>query len=462
MKHILNIFITALFFYGSSSYCSNIPRVFIFHINGINTSFIEADRNRVSLQNTANTNSNIIIWDVIYNSTNGLLTSDIWDVMRMKKQESKNLTLDDYVVTYMKRNNLNYPVNSPEYKKLKNDIKQIYLDDSDVVGKNLSDIVKQFHDKVPPPYASVVELLNQYKNVGTNNAYVLLIPHSQGNQYANQLWKFLVNDEHFPKSHLAIFGIASPTDEMLGTVKPANQDNYYTADNDFVINSLAALSSFIPETKKPMGGNLHLYTCKDIICHKLIESYLTDSESKYRIGNRISFFIIALKKNLIEEQLGKNINGLFWMDERFAHAASLRNVQNKTVCEISKCDDKIINYLETSLSQFDPYKGYKWSSNLIPGPYTLLVHRNSYHLLGPNPDDYFFIRGNITRAMDFFFKDCLINFRERRQIENISSSPFYGKPIAGIGSQVNVPCNLPDEILAENNTKIILGEFLLV
>lgn len=172
MKHLLLIILSLISF---NSY-ANVPQIVILHVNGVNTTPLEANNNLITLRNAVKFNTNIITWDIVYNSTHGLLASDLWDVMRMKKQEAKNLSVDDYVQTYMKTYHLNYPVNSPEYKKLKEDIKQNYLNDPSIVGKNLNEIIDQFHQKVPPPYAAVSSLLNQYKVAGTNNAYVLLIP----------------------------------------------------------------------------------------------------------------------------------------------------------------------------------------------------------------------------------------------------------------------------------------------
>ncbi len=449
-----------------SFYCLNAfadivknPHIFIFHVNGVNTTRDRADENRFALQSSVKINSNIVTWDVIYNSTHGFLASDLWDVMRMKKQEHKNLSIDDYVKTYMKTYHLHYPVGSPEYAKLKENIKQYYINDPSITGKNLAEIINQFHQKVPPPYASVVELLNQHKDSNGYNAYVLLIPHSQGNQYANQLWKYVTEYENFPKSHLAVFGIASPTDRMQGTVIPSNQDSYYTSDNDFVINSLSALSMLMPQTNKPLSGNLHLYNCKDLLCHNLIDSYLRDEEAKYRISNRISSFIISLKKNMIEEQLGKNIKILFWMNEQFSYLATLRSGMGKVICSNAKCDENITGYIKTSIPQNDPYDGYRWSlQGFNDGPYVLLV---SPHYFSKNIDDYFFIRGNISIATDYTIEYCDFYQRDRRALENNRQSPFFGKPYAGISTHINNGCPLPLEMLYDNGTKILLGSFLL-
>ena len=70
-----------------------------------------------------------------------------------------------------------------------------FLQDRSYVGKNLSDIVDQYHNKIP-------------KDV--TDTYILIISHSQGNQYANQLCDYLVNAEDFPRGRLALIGIATP------------------------------------------------------------------------------------------------------------------------------------------------------------------------------------------------------------------------------------------------------------
>ncbi|MDA8562207.1 hypothetical protein N9L02_03770 [Gammaproteobacteria bacterium] len=476
MTYLVKLIIYIILFTSSNAFCKTWepPKIFIFHINGVNTSPEKADINTDKLEEVSNINSNITTWGTIYNHTHGLLTGDLRDVMRMKKQESKNLTLDDYMLVYMKRHNLNYPIESTKYNELREKIKQAYLDDIDYVGTNFNDILNQFHDKVPQQYQAISNLLKKYKNGNTSNAYVLLIPHSHGNMYANQLYNYLVNYEKFPKSHLAIFGIASPADKTLGSVfpiQPTNQDNYYTADNDHVINSLSHISNIIPQTKKPSIGNIHLYECKnDILCHGLTESYLNDKESKYRISNKIAAFIISLKKQLIEEQYGKNKNIVFWMNKQLNNAGELRDQYGRLVCAGNKCDKNIVGYITTKIPQYDSYNDYRWllSNNLYHVQYELLVPYSSFTLKDFNSSSkpYFSIRGDVTTAQELYYspdiKDnfkCDISYtKEKKKIENNRSSPFYGNPISTFEAKINSQCRSFVDNMKINN-KVAIGIF---
>src|SRR5579862_7745874 len=138
---------------------TNKQQIYIFHINGINTSPFEARANAQALKDVANIDSNFITWDFLYNETHGLLASDLWDVFRQKRQENKNLTIDDYVDTYMKAHHLSYPKGSKEYEDLKANIKNDYINDLGFVGKNFYDIHDQFHEKVGEMAENIHQLI---------------------------------------------------------------------------------------------------------------------------------------------------------------------------------------------------------------------------------------------------------------------------------------------------------------
>lgn len=447
MKTLLLITLLILFVsyktYGAS------PTITVFHVNGVNNTFADALNNVNNLRMVSNINSKVVAWDLLYNSTHGLLTSDLWEVMKMKKQEAKSMTIGDYVFNYMNRFKLDYPEGSPEYKRLEEKAKQIYHDDADEGGKNLPDLINQFKAKVT--------------NLNKETSYILFIPHSQGNQYVNQLWTYLVNKENFQKSHLAVFGIASPTDHMEGTVKPItpnDQVGYYTADNDYIINSLAALLHFIPETTPPMKGNMHLNTCDDKLCHNLVSSYLTDKTSRALISTKISAFITTLKKNMLEEQLGKSINAMMWFDDRFMPIAVLRSGSGQVICGQGKCDENVLQHLETGLSQFDSYKDYRWSSNLESNVYMIMIPQSLYSS-SFNYMDYFTIRGNITRSVDYANNNCLFTVRDRLEIDRLSNSPFSGKAMGAVGTNM-AGCPVPESMKGDGGSKVILGAFLLM
>lgn len=105
MKYTLNIFINLLFLiFISRSFAEQFksPRVFIFHINGVNALPEDAYDNQQSLIRMLGVKSNMVDWDVLYNPTTGNLAKDVMDALKQKRQEGKELSIDDYVMTYMK------------------------------------------------------------------------------------------------------------------------------------------------------------------------------------------------------------------------------------------------------------------------------------------------------------------------------------------------------------------------
>lgn len=232
------------------SVCFGQNQLFIFFINGVNSTADEADANLSKLESLVPYNDNIT-WNVLYNATHGLIKSDLWDVINQKKSERKNYNVKEY------------------QSKNPSSTLQDYLYDNSYTGKNLKDIVEQFHDRFPKDMSE---------------AYALIISHSQGNQYANQLWDYLVNGEGFPRNHIALFGIASPADRIEGEVH-VNELYYLTADNDKVINTARILKN------KAMPANVHIKDCYDFSCHSLINDYLRDTSIRSKICNQIGSYM---------------------------------------------------------------------------------------------------------------------------------------------------------------------------
>jgi hypothetical protein len=249
----------------------------------------------------------------------------------------------------------------------------------------------------------------------------------------------------------------------MGNVKlPDNSDQnkYITSDTDFVINSLNIFLTFNPVSNKALPANVHLTKCEDQSCHGIVTSYLNDSTVKDILIAKVNAFIISLKKNMLEEQLNKNINALFWMHPGFSQIAILRTGGGKVICTSGKCDENTIGYLTTNFPQYDAYGDYKWSldNNVIKGPIILLAPYQHYLA---NENSYFFVRGNIVMASDYVNNDCVFGVRNTKKIENDRNNPFYGKAYADIQTQINSGCNLPSDMIWDNGRNINLGGFYL-
>jgi len=229
------------------SVCFGANQLFIFFINGVNTTPAQAEINLSKLEDIVDVDSSAITWNVLYNATHGLVRADVWDVINQKREERLRLSY----TAYKKK----YPTNTLED----------YLLNTRYVGKNLADLVNQFHNRIPKDRTDL---------------HVLIVSHSQGNQYANQLYDYLVNGEGFPKDRIALIGIATPTSMGEG-----NSFFYVTADNDKIINMVR----LFPES--PLPANVHIKECHDISCHNFINDYLGDASIRSAICRRIGSYM---------------------------------------------------------------------------------------------------------------------------------------------------------------------------
>lgn len=293
---IKKIFIgLCLIFSMASSFA--LQKIYIFHINGVNTNQQQARDNVTGLQNTINVQSNMIAnngkVDLLYNSngTGGVcpLCTQLSDVFSQKKYE--NITVDDYVMAYIKANKLNIKPGTREYTALKNSIKNKYFADPAFMGNNFTDILNELHKKLTVGVNT--SYLTNYLAAGATNGgkpYILLIPHSQGNLYANNLYKKLTTDEGYNQSNLSIYGIASPAAKNLGDyISKSYYSNpgYITSNYDRVINSLRVLA-VIPPQQDIAAATI---TIPEILTeptgHSLIGTYLANSKSKQLIATNL-------------------------------------------------------------------------------------------------------------------------------------------------------------------------------
>lgn len=228
------------------SICFADNQLYIFYINGVNNTPDEANFSLSKLESLIDNDSPTVTWNVLYNQTHGLMRSDVWDVIRQKHEERIGLDYTSYKNSH--------PYGSP----------YSFLHDRSYVGKNLHDIVSQLHNKIS----------------FDSKDYLLIISHSQGNQYANQLWDYLVNAEKFPRERIALIGIATPASHGEGL-----NFSYITADNDKVINVVRTF----PEN--PLEANAHIEKCKDFGCHNLVKDYLGDETIRTSICKRITTFM---------------------------------------------------------------------------------------------------------------------------------------------------------------------------
>lgn len=318
------IFVLVVFILSVNyTYAANIPRIYALHINGINTTQIEARTNMLALQNLTKVDSNIISFDLIWNPTgedagkNGL--HNILEVLEQKLNEANaNMSFDDFTTYYLSQYSSEYPADeydfgSAKYKSFQDKMLNDYSDFiKSNAGENFGTILDQFQQKVPAAFVSAMRLLhgnNTSNEIDYSQSpnYVLLLPHSQGNLYANALYTYLTNVEHMNQYHIQIFGIATPATELQGNqiIDEVNKSctersfitcpvlSYVTSSRDMVINSLRFLSDALTarggQNYTVLPSNLDIdFSSVDSTGHNLINTYLQDVKSSTEIKSSVT------------------------------------------------------------------------------------------------------------------------------------------------------------------------------
>ena len=291
---LIFLFIIFCFFV---EYAAAFGKIFVFHINGINTTRVDAENNTRALEMAVREKSKILShkehFDLLYNrdrrTTLCGLCQQLVDVWHQKRYE--DITADDYVAAYMKEHKLNYAIGTLEYNKLKYNIKRKYYEDPTLMGDNFSVIDKQFHNSLEMldkhNHKNLHEFVQANLNIGNSGVrrpHILLIPHSQGNLYANKLHDKLTQMEGYDSLHLNIYGIATPAEKTVGdwiSKNIFNKDGYITSSNDIIINALRIFTSIVPQ-QKILPPNIDIP-----LGHSLVTTYLANEVSKNQIVNMV-------------------------------------------------------------------------------------------------------------------------------------------------------------------------------
>ena len=85
---VRNLLLLIVIFYNIS-FADSFPRIHVFHINGVNTTYQEAIDNMKTLENLANIKYNFRIvssygighFDLLYNQTHGAFLDVFWDTL---------------------------------------------------------------------------------------------------------------------------------------------------------------------------------------------------------------------------------------------------------------------------------------------------------------------------------------------------------------------------------------------
>jgi hypothetical protein len=253
--------------------------------------------------------------------------------MKQKANEQQIVTINDYVNNYESAHDLHYPPDSPEYNELKSQMAPAYESAfSAAAGDHFSTLMTYFMKVFPPPAP------NDYTNT---QDYFLLIPHSQGNLYANAMFVALTSTYHMNTNRIAIYGIASPANSNKGDwiariaqqFLMKNVTSYTTSANDLVIGGLNSLHSTLP-------ANIYIPTSStDLLGHNLISVYLLDKNSLTQISKMIDLdsFALLYLTDLTFNPKNNYYKFKIWMGP-YQNTSILVGPDNSILCSNGDCD----------------------------------------------------------------------------------------------------------------------------
>ena len=201
-------------------YCDPTPYV-VFHINGINTTADDAKMNRDEIKNSlpATLNGKRLKVHLAYNVTRGYLT-DLVDTYEQKKNEFPGVTFAQFIAAFITATNLTETLPAASQALLayvRNYISNAMANSAYV---SLNDI-------------DLASIAADIRSEAQGGQTVLLVPHSQGNLYANSAFAQLTNGPNaLASGSIGIMGVASPATFVAG------HGTYITSTNDLVIGGL--------------------------------------------------------------------------------------------------------------------------------------------------------------------------------------------------------------------------------
>ena len=297
--------------FAQLSFVNATGSLYLLHVNGLNTTLSKATQNVYELEKVSAISPSKAIWNVVYNPTQ---TDSEWDWLAsikgyvdlcLQKWFEGNFlpTLDDFTQQAMKAKKVDYPIGSEQYNQFKNELVTQFQDlILDKGGKNMATVIDNFHNVVPVQFASVLNLLsnNGQTDYSKSKDYVILLPHSQGNIYANNLYTYLTQTERFNSSHISIFGFATPAKAEMGQMAcNAAIPNYVTSTNDGII---ALANTWTPGSVLPTNVTIPK-TDVDKTGHGLIEVYLSDKSSILNMNSFLNITSNNCYKDLHEFEL---------------------------------------------------------------------------------------------------------------------------------------------------------------
>lgn len=261
---------------GTGSYCGPYR---IGHINGVRATQIDADQNRVELRRRYGDyfGDRRLKYFLAYNPTGGL-PGDLPEVLAQKQQEFPGATIVQMLRFLL------YSETGTLASELVNQLATIYADWINGSGRSFN----TYSD------ASLQTIINYVTTSASNGTRVLLVPHSQGNLYANRVVEVLTSGQapfdgwrQYKYGSIGIVGLATPAAYVAG--QRAENKGYVTSLNDVVIGGLrkAGYAVLAPNVTVPL-------TQDDFTGHGFREIYLAKPEAWTAARQKLDAVLDAL------------------------------------------------------------------------------------------------------------------------------------------------------------------------
>ncbi len=219
----------------------------VYHINGINTTYGEADRNKKEIEKVllSTYKSQNLVYHLAYNQTEGAV-KDILDFYRQKVAEDRQLHPEK---TQEQVNQLISDITACisgdcEDNSLMLQVKEMQL-------KSIIDSNGTYEDE------DSVNIRNAIKSGISNGDNVLIVAHSQGTMYANIVYEKLMGVDKINEDKIKILSVAEMANAM------PNGD-WISSAGDLVISAVRLIYDTLPFNITEIGND----------GHNLIDTYL--------------------------------------------------------------------------------------------------------------------------------------------------------------------------------------------
>lgn len=297
-------------------------KIYSFFINGIQNTREQARNSSDKLWTQANVHSNMISQDkklyLLYNKipeTICPICTQIADAFLQNMSLKVDMVMDNFMDIYIKFKHLDpnmYRKGTPKYAELEKLLLPKIKSEQGVnqyFGSNLDDIESQYNVAMNDLKKNFKEFLDAQDD----EPYILLVGHSQGSLYAEQLYQYITTgDKAISPKRIATFSIGTPSsttdhhldDELKKIFINDIPLTYITSANDHIIASASKL--LYSNTPNITGSVVDAWKPSTTFGHGLVEYYLDDPDIQSKIQKYIDQFFIYLQMTIYNDSITKD------------------------------------------------------------------------------------------------------------------------------------------------------------